>query len=269
LWFAYSKEKTLVFDLYTDSISFAVLGEDERQKYLGCFLKEMGYSIVSKEEAVVVLLPIPYVPEEGVPDKIPRCRKLFGGCLPVDLVQEAGKQGILCYDYMQDETFVYQNTVATAEGVIAEAIMGSPINLSRASCLVIGYGHCGQTLVSLLEKFNCRITVCDNEELPRARACVHADFCIPPSGLAECLPHVSYIFNTAPAMVLDRSLLPAVREDVCILDLASTPGGIDYETASALGCNASLLPGLPGKYAPKASAQIMLNFILHQCEDFS
>ena len=249
--------------MYTDSIHFAVLGSDKRQEYLSRLLQEDGYSVTNVSDAEIVLLPIPLIPVEEVLENIPHCRMLFAGCIPKEFERKANARGIDCLDYMQDETFIYQNTIATAEGAIAEAILHSPENLTLASCLVIGYGHCGQTLVSLLEQFHCHITVCDKEKEARARACVHADVCISPSGLAAVLPNVSYIFNTAPALVLDKKLLPSVRRDACILDLASAPGGVDYEAASALECKASLLPGLPGKYAPKASAKIMLAFILH------
>ena len=42
-----------------------------------------------------------------------------------------------------------------------------------------------------------------------------------------------------------------------ILDMASAPGGVDYEACKELGISAALLPGLPGKYAPASSAEIL------------
>ena len=50
-------------------------------------------------------------------------------------------------------------------------------------------------------------------------------------------------------------------EDVVIIDIASAPGGIDYEYALNHGINAKLCLGLPGKVAPRASADILVTEI--------
>ena len=71
------------------------------------------------------------------------------------------------------------------------------------------------------------------------------------------LQESDFIFNTIPAMVLPKALLGYVRRDALILDMASAPGGVDYEACKELGISAALLPGLPGKYAPASSAEIL------------
>ena len=58
-------------------------------------------------------------------------------------------------------------------------------------------------------------------------------------------------------MVLPKAMLGYVREDCLILDLASAPGGVDYEAAEEMGIEAILLPGLPGKYAPVSLGECM------------
>ena len=52
-----------------------------------------------------------------------------------------------------------------------------------------------------------------------------------------------------------------MRSDTLILDMASEPGGVDYKAAEELGITAVLLPGLPGKYAPASSAEILADKI--------
>ena len=61
---------------------------------------------------------------------------------------------------------------------------------------------------------------------------------------------INFIFNTVPALVLTKDILAKAQKNVLIYDIASAPGGTDFAAARALGLQAALLPGLPGKVAP-------------------
>ena len=250
---------------------FAVLGKDRRQQYLANLLTQKGFratyferpELSSSWMAEICLLPIPLQLQSDMDfAKMKPCHTLFAGCIPPSFIDEAGKQGIVCHDYMQDEKLVYQNTIATAEGALAEAIVHFPGNLTESRCLVIGYGRCGQTLVSMLTRLGCAVTVCDNDAHARNRATICARESISPSELTTVLPEIDCIFNTAPALVLTKDLLQTISPEALILDLASAPGGVDSVSACALQRHAYALPGLPGKYAPLRSAEIMLDYIL-------
>ena len=65
------------------------------------------------------------------------------------------------------------------------------------------------------------------------------------------------LVNTAPAPVITRSIIRELPRDAYILDIASAPGGTDFECAKEYGIRADLSLGLPGKYAPKESAYIL------------
>lgn len=71
-----------------------------------------------------------------------------------------------------------------------------------------------------------------------------------------------YIFNTVPAQVVDRGVLEACKKDAAVIDIASAPGGVDFEAAKALGIAAKLCLGLPGKYAPKTAGEILAEEIM-------
>lgn len=181
----------------------------------------------------------------------------FAGGIPEAFRKQAQTQGIRCVDYMRDEYVAMQNTIAATEGVLAEAIGRSPQNLYKSNCLVLGYGRCGSTLVSYLKKFACHVTVYEKEKTAAARAAVTADRVIESAELPHCLKEAQYIFNTVPSLVLPKAMLGYVSGDVLILDLAAAPGGVDYEAARQMGIEAVLLSGLPGKYAPLSSAEIL------------
>ena len=65
------------------------------------------------------------------------------------------------------------------------------------------------------------------------------------------------IINTVPAMILDRTMLEAVSKDTLIIDLASKPGGVDFEAASQLNKRTLQALSLPGKVAPITSGEII------------
>ncbi|MBO1684431.1 dipicolinate synthase, partial [[Clostridium] scindens] len=65
---------------------------------------------------------------------------LYAGCIPQRISDEVKQKGADVYDFMKDEALTLYNTIATAEGAIAEAISNSPENLGHSSCLVLGYG---------------------------------------------------------------------------------------------------------------------------------
>ena len=70
-----------------------------------------------------------------------------------------------------------------------------------------------------------------------------------------------FIFNTVPAPVLTKERLQGVKPEVCIIDIASRPGGTDFSYCQESSIFAKLCLGLPGIYAPKSSAGILMEVI--------
>ncbi|MGE5403658.1 MAG: dipicolinic acid synthetase subunit A, partial [Candidatus Saccharibacteria bacterium] len=79
--------------------------------------------------------------------------------------------------------------------------------------------------------------------------------------MGDNLAGLDVIFNTAPTMVLNDQVLSRMSPDTLIIDLASQPGGTDFENANRYGIKAILAPGLPGKVAPKMAGRILAEVI--------
>lgn len=47
-----------------------------------------------------------------------------------------------------------------------------------------------------------------------------------------------------------------------IIDLASAPGGVDFDAAQAMGLQAKLASGLPGRCAPDTAGELIAQTIL-------
>lgn len=190
----------------------------------------------------------------------------FAGCIPDGFRDKAADNGVVCCDFMKKEELAIYNSIATAEGAIAEAIQKSPLNLHRSECLVLGYGKCGKTLAAYLKGMFCRVTVCARRPDVRSEASILADEVISFDDIPDNLKQYSFIFNTIPNMIMDRSLLMSVKKQAIIIDIASAPGGVDFTAAKELGIPAWLCPGLPGKYAPESSARTMTDVLMQEMQ---
>lgn len=184
----------------------------------------------------------------------PGCH-FFSGCIPEAFRDAALEKGVSVHDLMEHTSLAYYNTIATAEGALCEAISRSPQNLRQSSCAVLGYGKCGRTLVQYLKAMCCHVFVCTDNEQECAQASVAADGSVTLDILPKRTGSFDFIFNTIPAPVVTAEVLGNLKSSATIIDIASAPGGVDYEEAQKLGVNAVLCPGLPGKYAPSSSAK--------------
>lgn len=187
---------------------------------------------------------------------------LYGGCLTKELMEYCDNLGIFYEDFMEQEEVTLYNTIATAEGTIAEAIINSTINLHGSSCLILGYGRCAKTLAEKLKTLCGSVTIAARSTLALSEANTSSYQVLPLSELEEHIADYQFIFNTIPALILNENLLEASRKDVLIIDIASAPGGVDFPAAKRLGRTAKLCLGLPGKYAPEASADFLTSYLL-------
>jgi dipicolinate synthase subunit A len=65
------------------------------------------------------------------------------------------------------------------------------------------------------------------------------------------------IFNTAPAPIVTRAVLERLPRYAAVIDMATAPGGTDFDAAERLGITAKLAPGLPGIVAPVTAGRII------------
>ena len=71
------------------------------------------------------------------------------------------------------------------------------------------------------------------------------------------------VFNTIPVMIFDSDLLMNTDRNTIIIDLASLPGGVDFEAARRYKTDAVRALSLPGRTAPKAAGEIIRKTIFN------
>lgn len=269
-----------------------ILGEDRRQDFLFRMLKEKGCSLLdfrrpdpllsvsavagAVSRASWILAPLPFTRDQktltlSLPVSISLFlswlepgQTLFGAGLPLAVREYCSEKQITWADALTFPRAAEENAALTAEGAVCCAIEESLGSLHRSRCLTAGYGRCGQALAEKLQGIGAEVTVLDRdpEKLALARAAGFS--CLMPEDLAdpEKLSPFSYLFNTIPCPVFPERILSGTDPEITIIDIASAPGGVDFEYCRESGRTALLCPGLPGRFSPKSAARILFDVLL-------
>ncbi|MBS6750415.1 MAG: hypothetical protein KH339_08050 [Firmicutes bacterium] len=137
----------------------------------------------------------------------------------------------------------------------------------RSRGLVAGWGHVGRTLAARLKALGAE--VCVLARSPGTRAWIEAEGleCADAAEPSAALAGRDIVINTVPAPMLTASRIAELGARTLILDLASAPGGTDFDAARAFGIRALTAPGLPGKWSPQTAAEAVRDAVYNILED--
>lgn len=280
------------------NMRFAVIGGDLRQVHLANYLFKKGHTVivygihhpqllkgciqaVNVQQLIVpdthVVLPLPVTKDgtslfiqsdesfliEQLKELLTMSNPIYCGVMPKELAAFCEYRHIPYYDLMADSAVAIRNGIATAEGAIAHAIFESTSTLHKSNTLVIGYGRCGKVLAHKLAGLGAYVSIAARKQCDMALAESYGYRAISTSRLKRNINRFTFIFNTVPAPVLTSDLLSKVSTDAVIIDIASVPGGTDFNYAKKHNICAKLCLGIPGKTAPKASGEILAEAILN------
>ena len=255
--------------------SFWIVGGDLRQIKLAELLLEDGHQVQTYaveqrpdqgklpgtdtlrgiEEADCVILPLPVMAEHGIlnsklSDRRVPLQMIFQNLRPGQLVcagkappevrAMAEQAEVVFFDYFAREELEIANAVPTVEGAIQIAMEELPTTLFGIRALVLGFGRLGKLLAHRLKGLGANVEQLDG-----------------------WLGGYQLVINTVPARVLDRARLADLDEGTLVIDLASKPGGVDFEGAAQLGVKVIWALSLPGKVAPVTSGKIIRDTIYH------
>ena len=218
-----------------------------------------------KQNKKIIIGPIPYS-TDGKTLYAPFCNKKLDINLLKDKKIIAGKipeevADIKSIDILKNEYFTIRNTVPTAEGAIAKAIELTDINIDKANIMVLGFGRVGKILCYKLKNLGANVYAEARKERDLAWIDVFGYNAIPLEKINENICKMDIIFNTIPELILDKSKLILMNEKTLIIDLASKPGGTDFESANKMGIKAILYSGIPGKIASEYEAELIKEVI--------
>ncbi len=266
------RQLTLARLLEKDGISVKIFGFDKEIEAEGLERAETVYEAAQSD---IIILPLP-VTQDGknlnapfaaedieldeLFDKIKAGTIVFGGKVSPET---ADKCKIPIYDYFIREELSILNAVPTAEGAIETALAETAHTLFKSKCLIIGYGRIGKILAHRLQALGVLVSV-------SARKC--EDFawinafgynCMDSRDLNGKISDYDIIINTVPSVILNGELLKQIPKSTLVIDLASKPGGVDFNLAKELGLKVIWALSLPGKTAPITSGEIIKDTIIN------
>ena len=173
----------------------------------------------------------------------------------------SNRSQIKIIDYYEREDLTILNALLTAEGAVNIAMQEMPGIISRSKSLILGYGRIGKLLAHKLNGLQSDIYICarSREDLAWIEAFGYTGLTY--DGLDGYLDKFDAIYNTVPSLMLDESRLNKIKQDCVIIDVASNPGGVDFNAAKNLGRNVIWALSLPGKYAPASAGKILADTI--------
>ena len=265
---------------------FAIIGGDERFIYLRELLIRDGHTVrmcgferhkshiacVSAGDALFgancVILPIPttkdgkavWTPlgnEEIRLDDLRRAANKKTLFLTANCTLGTARE---CDYFAREELTVY-NAAITAEGAIAAAIDNTEHTLLGSRCLITGFGRIGKLLAHRLSLFGCDVSVTSRRPETDSWIESYGFNRVGAEELERYADLYDIIFNTVPQPILTSAVLKKLKRDCLLVELASPPYGIDFETAESEGVQVVKASGLPAKTAPKSAAQIIYNTI--------
>lgn len=166
-----------------------------------------------------------------------------------------------CIEYRESDEFAIWNSIPSAEGAIQMAMEASPVTLFGSRAIVLGFGRTGRSIALLLRGLFAEVVVAARKESDLARIWASGYRYLPLADLAEGARSADFIFNTIPAHVVTDQVIENLPVHGAIIDVASAPGGTDFEAANRIGRTAKLAPGLPGIVAPITAGRIIAEMI--------
>lgn len=136
-----------------------------------------------------------------------------------------------------------------------------PVTVHGARVLVIGYGRVGKLTAHRFAALGAKVSVAARrfEDLAWAEALGYG---VEQTGrLVGWLCGYDLVVNTVPARVLSEKELRDLKPGCLVVDLASKPGGVDFDMAARLGVKAIWALSLPGKVAPVTAGRAIKNTI--------
>ncbi len=266
--------------LYKEGMNICIWGAPQDDEMLPC---DSIYSAIDGADAVVLPLPASSdgvnlnigggdaerpIPLSVVADAASVGTVIIGGKLPKAFCNYAGERGIRSFDYFESEAFQIKNAYTTAEAALSIAMNNLQKNIRGASFAVTGYGRIAKQLVTLLHTLGANVTVAARKESDLAWAALSgAEVLKLPcdrgekSNIFKLCHGFDVIFNTVPIWLFDEPFLQKLDSETLIIDLASSPGGVDIAEAKRLRKKVLWATSLPGKYAPQSAGALIADCV--------
>lgn len=266
---------------------FMIIGGDCRFSYMkdileskGCATKRIypgGYKADDFSDCDVFVLPVP-VSRDNVNINTPLAGEQFyfgdflrlihencivaGGMFTQEQLEKLKNKNVTVFDYYKNDELTIKNAVPTAEGVIGILINALPVTINSMKCCVTGYGRCGSVLCKKLKALGADVTCAARSEQNLSTAKTDGMKTCNISCLDRECNDFDAIINTVPSIVIDKNIISTLKKDCVIIEIASAPFGVDFDSAAEYGINTIKAGSLPGRTSPMTAGEIICDTVL-------
>ena len=239
-------------------------GTTKACRYAASYLQSTGITLTDTPAPCIryLLLDIPSFQNNGL---------LRSGESITSLLSSLSKDTMICggnlsnpaldgyetLDFLQDETYLYENAYITAECALDVALPYLSRTLRNCPVLIIGWGRIGKCLAQLLKNVGADVTVAARNAKDRAMIHALGYDAMDMDALNLSLPHFRLLYNTVPAPVLSREQTGLCHPNCVKIELASIDG--------MAGDDIVIARGLPGLHMPESSGKLIAETFLRLC----
>ncbi|MBM7572076.1 dipicolinic acid synthetase subunit A [Aquibacillus albus] len=260
-----------------ENLNITLVGFDQlKEGFTGA--KQVELEDLDPANLHAVILPIPGTDNQGYIEtvfsdkkiqitvdwlkKLPNHCLVFSGIATDYLKNSVKDAGLKLIPLMNRNDVAIYNSIPTVEGTIMIAIQNTDFTIHSSNVIVLGLGRVGMSVASKFSALGAKVFVGSrsNEDLARA-----TEMGLTPIHIDELDAYTSncdMLINTVPALVVTDKEIQPMKSHALIIDLASKPGGTDFDYAKKRGIKALHSLGLPGIVAPKTAGEILGTVIL-------
>lgn len=240
-------------------------------------LKQVDFDDLEVEKLDVVVLPITGTDEKGKTEivfsdqsihltkewfkRLKKTSLMFTGISNDYLTKATNNAGISLIPLLNRDDVAIYNSIPTAEGTIMMAMEHTDYTLHSSNVFVVGFGRVGNTVANKFSALGAKVSVSASSIRDLARITEMGLTAIPLKELSNHTSTCDVLINTIPAQVIQRDTIQQLPRHGMIIDLASVPGGTDFNYAKQRGIKAILAKSLPGTVAPKTAGKILADVI--------
>ena len=236
-------------------------------------VKQVDFEDLDLKSLDAVILPIPGTDDDGYIEtvfsgkqikittdwlkKLPSHCVVFSGIANDYLINCVKEASLKLTPLMNRNDVAIYNSIPTVEGTIMIAIQNTDFTIHSSNIIVLGLGRVGLSVASKLSMLGANVYVGSKkkEDLARAYEMGLTPFHI--KDLSAYTSNCDMLINTVPAKVVTADSIKPMKSHTLIIDLASKPGGVDFDYAKKRGIKALHSLGLPGIVAPKTAGEIL------------
>lgn len=243
-------------------MTIAVIGADERYKFLSADLVARGYEVAYYSDWTT------FLNSQDCESQVELAFLQIGAFQEVEklVIPEhvtsvwcGSRQPVECgncevYRYTEDEDWLWMNADLTAESFLCWFYANFTSRITAYSWDVAGYGRVAKRLAKKLQALGADVSIRTRSHSQQAEARQDGFFAQP---LTDSINPLSICVNTIPYPWLGAE---QSHHELTVLDLASVPGGVvDTETVQY-----TQLLALPGKVYPQDAARDFLQILIRK-----